>query len=680
LPDTNGDKNNVKKFILIVMVVFAILMLPLLGGSIIWMLDGADGLDVDGMARVNGRPAETITVGDGWQYYGGDAGGNRYSDLGQINRGNVAHLSVAWQYRTGDLENRPEAIRQSATEGTPLLVEDSLVFCTPFNEVIAVHPGTGEELWRFDPQINLQQDPANQYVCRGVAYWQDTARGDNCSSRILMGTNDARLIAIDAKDGSRCTGFGDNGEVRIDPGMELWWEGEFQITSPPVVVGDTVIVGSAIGDNARVEAPAGTVRAFDVRSGAARWQWDPIPRSPDNPASATWQGKQPPREGHANVWAPMSADHERGLVFLPTSSPSPDFYGGLRPGDNQHANSVVALQADSGEMAWSFQTVHHDVWDYDLASQPGLYSVWKDGRSHDVVAQATKTGFIFVLDRDTGEPFLPIEERPVPQTGVKGERLSPTQPFPVETPPLVPSEITGDDAFGITWFDKRQCRKRIEASVAQGLYTPPSEQGTLLYPFTGGGANWGSTAFDPGRNLLVVNMSNIAHHVMLFESEELKNIRKVFHDQEVSPQQGAPYGMKREMLMSKLGLPCTSPPWGIIAGVDLATGRIVWRKTLGTTEDLSPGPGTKLGTPNLGGPVVTAGGLVFIAAALDNYLRAFNLENGEELWKGRLPAGGQATPMTYEWEGRQYVVIFAGGYSRIGSKLGDYLVAFNLPE
>jgi len=511
----------VKKFILIVLVVFAILMLPLLGGSIIWMLDGADGLDVDGMARVNGRPAETITVGDGWQYYGGDAGGNRYSDLGQINRGNVAHLSVAWQYRTGDLENRPEAIRQSATEGTPLLVEDSLVFCTPFNEVIAVHPGTGEELWRFDPQINLQQDPANQYVCRGVAYWQDTARGDNCSSRILMGTNDARLIAIDAKDGSRCTGFGDNGEVRIDPGMELWWEGEFQITSPPVVVGDTVIVGSAIGDNARVEAPAGTVRAFDVRSGAARWQWDPIPRSPDNPASATWQGKQPPREGHANVWAPMSADQERGLVFLPTSSPSPDFYGGLRPGDNQHANSVVALQADSGEMAWSFQTVHHDVWDYDLASQPGLYSVWKDGRSHDVVAQATKTGLIFVLDRDTGEPFLPIEERPVPQTGMKGERLSPTQPFPVETPPpLVPSEITGDDAFGITWFDKRQCRKRIEASVAQGLYTPPSEQGTLLYPFTGGGANWGSTAFDPGRNLLVVNMSNIAHHVMLFESEE----------------------------------------------------------------------------------------------------------------------------------------------------------------
>ena len=340
-----------KKLILIILVVLVISVLPLLGGSMIWVLGGADGLDIDGTAQMTDRPAESISVGDGWEYYGGDAGGNRYSKLDQVNPGNVAQLSLAWMYQTGDLKNRPEAMRQSATEGTPLLVEDSLVFCTPFNEVIAVHPGTGEELWRFDPHINLQQDPANQYICRGLAHWQDQANDGSCSSRILMGTNDARLIAIDAKNGSRCTNFGDNGEVRIDPGMELWWAGEFQITSPPVIVGDTVIVGSAIGDNARVEAPAGIVRAFDVRSGAARWQWDPIPRSPENPASATWQGEQPPREGHANVWAPMSADHERGLVFLPTSSPSPDFYGGLRPGDNQYANSVVALHADSGEMA-----------------------------------------------------------------------------------------------------------------------------------------------------------------------------------------------------------------------------------------------------------------------------------------------------------------------------------------
>jgi len=667
-----------KKTILIVFIVLFILLLPILGGSLIWMLDGADRLDINGTARQYDRPAASIGVGDGWSQYGGDPGGHRFSKLTQINTENASELSVAWMYQTGDLKNRPKAMHRSATEATPLLVEGSLIFCTPFNEVIALNPGNGDELWRFDPQTNLDQAPANQFVCRGVAYWRDPAGIEACSRRILMGTNDARIIAIDATDGKRCSAFGENGEVRIDPGMELWWQGEFQITSPPVVAGDTVIVGSAIGDNARVEAPAGSVRAFDVRTGAAKWEFDPIPRTASNPASVTWQGDQPPREGHANVWAPMSVDEKRGLVFLPTSSPSPDFFGGLRPGDNRHANSVVALKAGSGELVWSFQTVHHDVWDYDLPAQPGLYSVWKNGQSHDVVAQVTKTGFVFVLDRDTGEPFLPIEERPVPQSAADGESLSPTQPFPVSPPPIVPSTVSGDDAFGITWFDRRQCRKQIEGALAQGLFTPPSERGTLLYPFTGGGANWGSAAFDPSRNLLVVNMNNVAHHVALFRSKELQNMRKVFHDQEVSPQEGAPFGMKRRILTSSLDLPCTPPPWGIIAGIDLSTGKIVWRKTLGTTEDLAPGPGIKLGTPNLGGPVITAGGLVFIGAALDNYLRAFDINSGEELWKGRLPAGGQATPMTYEWEGRQFVVIYAGGYSRIGSKLGDYLVAFSL--
>jgi quinoprotein glucose dehydrogenase len=674
------ETGTMKKFILIVVIVILVLMLPLLGGSMIWMLGGAKGLDINGTAQVYERPDTSIEMGEGWSFYGGDAGGHRFSNLSQINTNNVGNLSVAWLYQTGDLEGRPRAIEQSATEGTPLLVEGTLVFCTPFNEVIALNPGDGSEVWRFDPEINLEQDPANQFVCRGVAYWQDPVATGACSSRILMGTNDGRVIAIDAKNGDPCLAFGDNGEVQIDPGMELWWPGEFQITSPPVIAGNTVIVGSAIGDNARVEAPAGSVRAFDVRTGTAKWDFDPIPRTDSNPASASWKGQQPPREGHANVWAPMSVDHERGLVFLPTSSPSPDFYGGLRPGDNRHANSVVALRAETGELVWSFQTVHHDVWDYDLPAQPGLYTVWKDGQAHDVVAQVTKTGLVFVLDRDTGEPFLPIEERGVPQSAVEGERLSPTQPFPVLTPPLVSTNVTGDEAFGITWFDRRQCREQIEESLNEGLFTAPSEQGTLLYPFTGGGANWGSAAFDPTRNLLVVNMNNVAHHVSLFRSGELQTMRKVFHDQEVSPQEGAPFGMKRRILASSLDLPCTPPPWGFIAGVDLSTGKIVWRKTLGTTEDLAPGPGLKLGTPNLGGPVATAGGLVFIGAALDNYLRAFDISNGMELWKGRLPAGGQATPMTYEWEGRQYVVIYAGGYSRIGSKLGDYLVAYSLPK
>lgn len=661
-------------------VLIAAVSLPFLGGSMIWYLGGAHGLDIDGNARVTDRNLSGLSIGNGWPHYGGDAGGNRYSQLDQITAANVSSLEPAWVFSTGDLTKRGDAMQQSATEGTPILVDDQLIFCTPFNEVIAVNPGNGTELWRHDPQINLDQGPANQFVCRGVAHWQDADSDAVCASRIFTGTNDARLIAVDARTGQLCSDFGERGEVRIDPGMELWWPGEFQITSPPLVAGDTVVVGSSIGDNARVVAPNGSVRAFDARTGEPKWDFDPIPRTPDDDASRSWEGSSPPVEGHANVWAPMSYDEERDLIFLPTTSPSPDFYGGLRPGDNRHANSVVALKADSGEVEWAFQTVHHDVWDYDVPAQPGLYSVWRDGEEHDVVAQVTKTGMVFVLDRDTGKPFLPVEERAVPQGTVAGEVLSPTQPFPVLTPPLVPDTLSPDDAFGITWFDKQACRKPIENSAVNGLFTPPTEQGTILYPFTGGGANWGGAAFDPSRNLLVVNMNSLAHHIMLIPAEQVEDVREIYHDQEVSPQQGAPFGMKREMLFSSLGLPCNPPPWGILAGVDIDSGEIVWRRTLGTTEDLSAGPALELGTPNLGGPIVTAGGLVFISATMDYYLRAFDVSNGEELWRGRLPAGGQATPMTYEWQGRQYVVIYSGGYSRLPITLGDQLIAFAIPE
>lgn len=669
-----------KKTLIALLLLAAVVMLPLLGGSMIWYLGGSDGLDIDGEAQTVARDPDTFKIGAGWPAYGGDAGGHRYSRAAQINTDNVDSLQVAWIYKTGDLISRGDVIDDAAAEGTPILVGNSLIFCTPFNEVIALDPASGEEKWRFDPDIDLNQRPANQYVCRGVSHWHDPASDDACASRILMGTNDGRLMAIDADSGKRCVDFGNNGEVRIDPGMELLWPGEFQITSPPAIVDDTVIVGSAIGDNARAVAPVGSVRAFDVRSGSARWDFDPVPRAVTDPGRSSWQGSERPSAGHANVWAPMSVDAERGLVFLPTSSPSPDFYGGLRPGDNRYANSVVALRADNGELAWGFQTVHHDVWDYDLPAQPGLYSVWRDGTVHDVVAQVTKTGMLFVLDRETGEPFLPVEERPVPQSAAAGEVLSPTQPFPVLTPPVVPQSLTPDDAFGITWFDKRACRTLIENSVSRSLFTPPSEQGTIFMPFTGGGANWGGTAFDPARNLLVVNMNSIAHHISLIPAEQVDEVAEVFHDQEVSPQTGAPYGMKRELLDSPLGLPCNRPPWGVLAGINLDSGKIVWRKTLGTTEDLASAPGVRLGTPSFGGPVITAGGLVFIAAAMDDYLRAFNVAGGQLLWKGRLPAGGQATPMTYTWQGRQFVVIYAGGNARLQTRLGDSIVAFALPQ
>lgn len=643
----------------------------------LYQLGGADGLDISGTAEQHTGPRQSQNAG--WAHYGGDAGGHRFASSAQITPQNVAELTVAWVYRTGDALHKEQALRSAATEATPILFDETLVFCTPFNEIIAVQADSGQERWRFGPDVDMEQRPANQFVCRGVTHWHDPADPETCGDRIFMGTNDGRLFAVDANNGQRCSDFGRNGEIKIDPGMPLWWPGEFQITSPPVVVGDTLVIGSAISDNARVAAPAGSVRAFDVVTGAPKWAFDPIPRNADSPARASWETPGVPVEGHANVWAPMSVDEERGLVFLPTSSPSPDFYGGLRPGDNRYANSVVALDGAAGDVRWNFQTVHHDVWDYDVPAQPGLYQVWKDDRWNDVVAQVTKTGFVFVLDRETGAPFLPVVERDVSQDAAAGEVLSLTQPFPAATPPIVPNRLSANDAFGITWFDKRACRKSIEAAKRGELYTPPSEQGTIIYPFTGGGANWGGAAYDASRNLLVVNMSNMAHLVHLIPADDVEEAQEVYHDQEVSPQAGAPYGMKRVPLLSPLGLPCTPPPWGVLAAVDLATGEIVWRTTLGTTEDLSPGPAVKLGTPNFGGPIITGGGLIFIGAAMDDYLRAFDVESGAELWRGRLPAGGQATPMTYEIDGKQFVVIYAGGNARAGTTLGDYLIAFALP-
>lgn len=641
----------------------AILAALVAGGSLPALLGGARGLDIDGVAKPHAQGAEPVDAG--WAHYGGDAGGARHAALDEITTANVKELEIAWVYRTGDAARPREIQRQAASEATPILVDGKLVVCTPFNEVIALHPSTGREFWRYDPKISLEQRPANQFVCRGVAYWRDDAAAPDqtCAARIFLGTNDSRLIALDANTGAPCADFGEAGAARIDPGMSLVWPGEFQITSPPVIFNDTVIVGSSSSDNVRVDAPSGAVRAFDVRTGVPKWTFDPAPGL-----------------GHANVWAPMAVDEARGFVFLPTSSASPDFFGGLRKGDNDHANSVVALKGDTGEIAWSFQTVHHDIWDYDLPAQPGLYTVWRDGRAHDVVAQAAKTGLVFVLDRDTGKPFLPVEERAVPQGAADGEALSPTQPIPVAPPAIVPDRLEADDAFGLTLLDRLYCAREIRRARAEGLFTPPSTEGTLIYPFNGGGANWGGASYDETRNLMVVNMSNMAHRVTLVPASDVAGAKALDHDAEISPQAGAPFGVRRDLLMSPIMLPCTPPPWGVIAGVDLSSGEIVWRKRIGTTKDIAGGLALDLGTPNLGGPLTTAGGLFFIGAAMDNYLRAFDVETGEELWKGRLPAGGQATPISYEWEGRQYVAIFAGGHGRMGTTLGDSIVAFALPS
>lgn len=619
----------------------------------------------------------------GWDHYGADEGGSRYSAAKEITPENVDNLIRAWEFSTGDLAKRDvKTMRRAKLQATPILVDDKLLMCSSFNEVIALDPGTGKQIWRFDPGIRTEIfKPTEGYNCRGVAVWiGDAAARPRCSRRVLTATTNARVIALDLETGQPCTDFGINGEVKIDAGIELKVPGEFQITSAPVVIGDIVVVGSAIGDNMRVKAPHGTVRAFDVVTGAPKWSWDPVPRDPSDPATATW-GDGWKDVGHANVWAPISGDTKRGLVFLPTSSPSPDFFGGLRPGDNRHSNSVVALKAATGEVAWAFQTVHHDVWDYDNPAQPTLATIDVDGKPRDVVIQTTKQGFVFVLDRDTGVPVFPVEERAVPQAGAPGEVLSPTQPFPTHIPPLAPQKITADDAFGVTPWGRGACYERLAAARNEGLFTPPSEQGTIVFPFTGGGSNWGGISVDPVNKILYANTSRAVHLVTLFPAARFDELDEKYPDKEVSPQAGAPYGMIREIMLSPLGLPCNPPPWGVLSAVDLKSGKVLWEKPLGTTEDLAPlALAFNWGTPGFSGSLITAGGLVFIGATLDQYLRAFDAKTGQELWQGRLPASGMATPMTYEWRGRQFVVIAAGGRADAGVPIGDSFMAFALPK
>lgn len=611
---------------------------------------------------------------EAWESHGRDPGGTRLAPDAQITPKNVSRLEPAWTYRHGDLGEGFRGKGKAAFEATPILLDGRLYFSTPFNQVIAVDAAKGTEVWRFDarPKPDLRY---SEITSRGVSAWRDGGASSSCALRIFTGTIDGRLIALDGATGQPCKDFGRDGQIDLTEGVRIRDPGDYQTTSPPAIWSDLVIVGSAIGDNRAVDLEFGIVRAYDARSGQLCWTFDPIPRKDPEATALGWSPTAREKTGAGNVWSIMAVDPERGLVFLPTSSPSPDFYGGERPGDNAHANSLVALDAKTGAVVWARQLVHHDIWDYDLPAQPVLAEILRDGRNVPAVIQATKMGLLFTFHRETGEPLFAIEERPVPRSDVPGEVASPTQPFPVAPPPLVSHRVLKpEDAFGLTFWDTGKCRERIAAARSEGLYTPPSLKGSIMWPSYAGGSNWGGIAFDGGRQLVFANVSNIAAVVRLVPRAEASRDLPGF-----TAQAGTPYALSREILLSPIGLPCSPPPWGTLAAVDMAAGTIKWQVPLGTTRDKAPWPWLNFGMPNAGGPIATATGLVFIAAATDNYLRAFDAETGTELWKGRLPAGGQATPMTYTAGGRQYVVIAAGGHGGMGTTLGDYVVAFALP-
>jgi quinoprotein glucose dehydrogenase len=599
----------------------------------------------------------------GWPNYGNDGGGSRYSPLSQINRGNVGQLRVAWTYRTGALEVQTELNHKAAFEATPILVESKLFLSTPYDHVIALNPQSGEKIWEFDPELDLSHG-YSEVTSRGVSAWRDAAAkpGQPCALRIFIGTLDARLIALDGQTGKPCADFGAEGQIDLTRDVNLRDKGDYQVTSATSIVADLVVVGSSIGDNRAVELERGIVRAFDVRTGKLRWTWDPIP----------WANKTQPRTGAGNAWSTISVDAERDLVFIPTGSASPDYFGGFRKGDDKWANSVVALRASTGEFVWGFQVVHHDLWDYDVASQPALFT-WKDKTPG--VAITTKMGRVYVLNRLNGKPLFPVEERPVPKSDIPGEEAWPTQPSGIS---LVPEGLKPGDGFGFTAEEKQWCEERIKSSRSEGIFTPPSLQGTLVYPGNAGGVNWSSSAFDPQHHLLVMNTNHLAMWVKLIERDKLAGVyserKQNRMEGEFARQTGAPYAMYREPFLSPKGTPCTAPPWGTTVAIDLFSGKKVWDVPLGSySKDL------QTGTVNFGGPIVTAGGVVFTAAAMDNYLRAFDADSGKEIWKFELPASGQATPMTYSVSGKQYLVIAAGGHGKLETKQGDYVVAFTLP-
>ncbi len=640
--------------------------------------------------------AVSNAVAQTWMHYGGDEGGGRFSALDQINRNNVGDLELAWTYRTGAVEENPKLKMFIDFQATPILLPEEagghLIVCTPFTKVIALEPQTGVERWVFEPKFR-KVPYAGRFKCRGLSQWRDpeAAVDASCATRLFLPLPDLSLLAIDARDGKLCPGFGAGGVVDVRPFIEEMEPAEgvigTQLLSPAAVINGVVVVTTTANKFKSANSVNGAIRGFDARNGELRWTFDPLVRVAAKGLDAT-----PQNVGGANVWTIMSTDSERDLLFLPTASPAPNFWGVHRPGDNRYANSIVALRGSTGKVVWHFQIVHHDVWDRDMASPPIVADIRRDGELIPAVIQLSKSAMAFTFHRETGEPLFPIEERPVSTDGIPGEQLSPTQPFTVKPPPLVRMGITPDDAWGFTAFDRSLCRKKIEALRWGPMYEPPTTQGTIMYPQVGGGSNWGGGAFDPQRNMLITPVSQIPYFFRLVPNEEV-NPETAKLPQAGAPMQvpgyigGTPYAVEQGPLMSPfIPSPCTAPPWNQLVAVDMSVGEIKWKVPFGVLDKMLPIPVPIIpplnwGVPSAGGPIVTAGSLIFIGATADSRFRAFDIDTGEELWQDIMPTSAMATPMTYEAGGRQFVVIATGGHSwYYAHGVNDYLLAYALPE
>lgn len=635
-----------------------------------------------------------------WSAYGRTDYGQRYSPLTQINTDNVKNLEVAWQIQTGDVKG-PNDVGETTYQATPLKLGNALYMCTPHNWALALDADTGEALWKFDPKVgeNLQRQ---HQTCRGVSFYAGTnpqtsittdikaqkVEGNTftkattqCDAKIFIPTSDAKLYALNPETGQRCQDFGNEGAIDLMHNMPFKQAGYYYSTSPPIVAGDVIIVAGAVNDNYDINSPSGVIRAYDVNTGQLMWNWDagnPEDTEPldINDPNQTYKTSSP------NSWAIASADEKLGLAYFPMGNRTPDQLGVYRsPAEEKYATSVIALDLKTGQARWVQQFVHHDLWDMDTPAQPSLIDLKTDKGVEPALVVPTKQGDVYVLNRATGKPILPIKERPASQNHlIKGEHASPTQPYSALS--FEPKPLTEKDMWGASLLDQMMCRIQFNKLNYEGRYTPPSTQGTLVYPGNFGTFNWGSLAVDPENGVMFGMPTYLAFTSKLIPKDSLGDVETNKGEQGVNANEGADYAVEMGPFLSPLGVPCQQPPWGTIAAANLSTGEIAYQRKNGTVQDLSPLPlKFELGVPGIGGPIITKGGVAFLSAATENNFRAYDLKTGDVLWNQRIPAGGQATPMTYlNSKGEQMVVLVAGGHGSVGTEIGDYVIAYKLAK